>query len=92
MQVLWWLVPPLVATCLAMVWVGVARARPRRRSAATTPTRPWLRMQKALAQADSEQGRDLSRPSRPSRAHGVAIRGAARRPGAGSDEPPVRRS
>ena len=40
MQVLWWLVPPLAATLLAMLWAGWA-GRERDEVSATTPTRRW---------------------------------------------------
>lgn len=77
MQVLWWLVPPLGATLVAMLWAGWAgreRDHVRRDDSdealdkmATALARPVPTSQKRIASAVIE-------PS-----HGVALRGAARR-------------
>ena len=90
MAVLWWLVPPLAATCLAMLWAGwLGRDRDVERRDDSEAA--LLRMEKALRKPTPSKGRPVaSVPTEPS--HGVAIRGAARRPGVRSDEAPMRRS
>lgn len=71
MEVLWWLVPPLVATTLAMVWVGIVG---RNRDEARDDTDEALaRMQKALARSGPRALRSVSPPA-PERTHGVAVR------------------
>ncbi len=76
MAVLWWLAPPLVATCLAMVWVawvGREREQPRRDDSDAA----LLRMQQALSKPVPQKGRPVpSAPIEPT--HGVALRGSAR--------------
>lgn len=78
MQVLWWLVPPLVATLAAMLWVGwVGRERDdvRREDADAA----LARMEKALSRPPVRAGSALTQaPIEPS--HGVAVRRTARRP------------
>ena len=90
MEVLWWLVPPLAATCLAMLWsawLGRERDHERRDDSEAA----LLRMERALAKPTPRRGRPV--PSVPSeRSHGVAVRGAARRPAAPGGDPPMRRS
>ncbi len=90
MAVLWWLVPPLAATCLAMLWAGwLGRDRDDERRDDSEAA--LLRMEKALRKPTPSKGRPVaSLPTEPS--HGVAIRGVARRPGDRSDEAPMRRS
>ncbi len=78
MTVLWWLVPPLVATCVAMVWAGwLGRERDDvRRDDSDAALR---RMHKALSKPTPRKGTPVvSTPIEPS--HGVAVRGSARRP------------
>ncbi len=78
MAVLWWLVPPLVATGLAMVWVawlGRDREQPRRDDSEAA----LLRMQQALTKPVPQKGRPVpSTPIEPT--HGVAMRGSVRPP------------
>ncbi len=78
MAVLWWLAPPLVATCLAMVWVawlGRERDQPRRDDSEAALSR----MQQALNKPVPQKGRPVpSTPIEPT--HGVAMRGPARGP------------
>jgi hypothetical protein len=78
MAVLWWLVPPLVATCVAMVWAGwLGRERDDVRRDDSDAA--LLRMQKALNKPTPNKGVPVaSAPIEPS--HGVAVRGSARRP------------
>jgi len=74
-EVLWWLVPPLVATTLAMVWVGsVGRDRDETREDADEAL---ARMQKALAKPAPRPLRSVSPPPA-ERTHGVAVRRSAR--------------
>jgi hypothetical protein len=83
MQVLWWLVPPLVVTCIAMcwaAWMGRERAEVRR----DDRDEALRRMEKALARPAPRKGTPVASASiEPS--HGVAVRGAARRPAAVDD-------
>ena len=78
MAVLWWLVPPLVATCLAMAWatwLGRERSEQREedRDAALR------RMERALARPAPQRGTPVG--SAPiERSHGVAVRRAPRSP------------
>lgn len=85
MAVLWWLVPPLVATCLAMfwaAWLGRERGEERRDDSEAA----LLRMQKAIAKPTPRKGKPVvSAPVEPTR--GVAIRGSARRPVAAERSP-----
>lgn len=78
MSVLWWLVAPLVATCLAMVWaswLGRDRDDVRRDDSQAA----LLRMRKALDRPMPRKGSPVvSTPVEPT--HGVAVRGASRRP------------
>jgi len=82
MSVLWWLVPPLAATCLAMgwaAWVGRDRDEVRRDDSAEA----MARMKRALEHPPPRRGKPVvSAPQETS--HGVAIRGLARRPSSGS--------
>ncbi len=82
MSVLWWLVPPLAATCLAMgwaAWVGRDREEVRRDDSAEA----MARMKRALERTPPRRGKPVvSAPQE--RSHGVAIRGLARRPSSGS--------
>jgi hypothetical protein len=78
MAVLWWLVPPLVTTCLAMVWVGWL-GRERDETRRDDSEAALQRMQKALSRPAPTKGKPvMSTPIEPT--HGVAIRGAAHRP------------
>jgi hypothetical protein len=71
-QVLWWLVPPLVATSIAMAWAawaGRARDEVRRDNSEAA----LLRMQRALSRPSPRSAeRAAPRPLEPS--HGVAVR------------------
>lgn len=76
MQVLWWLVPPLVATCLAMVWAawaGRSRGEERRDDSEAA----LLRMQRALTKPVPQREPVRSATIEPT--HGVAVRGRQRR-------------
>ena len=77
MQVLWWLVPPIVATVLAMVWVAIA-GRTRDDVRRDDSDEALARMQKALARPTPNKSVTTSTSSRPEHSHGVAIRRAAR--------------
>jgi hypothetical protein len=78
-QVLWWLAPPLAATLVAMIWAAwTGRERSESRDHRDEQLR---RMQRALAQPTPRRGRPVPAPP-PERSHGVALRGAARRPDA----------
>jgi hypothetical protein len=83
MQVLWWLVPPLAATCVAMcwaAWMGRERAEARR----DDRDEALRRMERALAKPTPRRGTPVASASiDPS--HGVAVRGTARRPAAVND-------
>ena len=85
MQVLWWLVPPFVATFAAMCWAGwVGRVRDEARRDDSEAA--LLRMQRALSRPAPTKGRPVvSRPVEPS--HGVAVRRTARRPDAAAGAP-----
>jgi hypothetical protein len=82
MQVLWWLVPPLVATVLAMLWAGFAgrerdEVRPDESDDALT------RMATALSQPPPAPRRPPRRARRlpvrvPEPSHGVAVRRVTR--------------
>ncbi|MGI8701897.1 MAG: hypothetical protein ACR2JU_11935 [Nocardioidaceae bacterium] len=76
MAVLWWLVPPLASTCLAMVWaawVGRERDEVKRDDSAAA----MARMQHALERPLPRRGRPVvSAPVEPT--HGVALRGLSR--------------
>ena len=84
MQVLWWMVPSLVATAAAMgwaAWVGRERddVRPEDAEAALA------KMQRALSRPPVRSGPALAQtPIEPT--HGVAVRRKSRR------EPSIRRS
>lgn len=79
MEVLWWLVPPLVATCLAMVWVAWA-GRERDEVTRDDSDEALARMQRALAKPTPAKGRPVpSVTVEPT--HGVAVR---RKPGRSS--------
>lgn len=85
MQVLWWLVPPLVATVAAMLWVSwVGRERDdvRREDADAA----LARMQRALSRPPVRGGSALTQPPiEPT--HGVAVRRAARGPTSAETSP-----
>lgn len=78
MQVLWWLVPPLVATAVAMGWAGwVGRERNDERG--ENADAALARMERALSRPQVRAGAAVAQaPLEPT--HGVALRGAARRP------------
>jgi hypothetical protein len=85
MSVLWWLVPPLAATCLAMLWATWA-GRDRDEVKRDDSDEAMARMKKALDRPAPQRDRPVrSTSEEPS--HGVAIRGLARRPSAGSHPP-----
>lgn len=78
MQVLWWLVPPVVATFVAMLWASWA-GRTRDDIRRDDSDEALQRMQRALARPVPTKGRPVvSAALEPT--HGVAVRGAARRP------------
>lgn len=85
MVVLWWLVPPLMATCLAMVWAtwaGRERDAVKRDDSAAA----MARMQKALERPTPRRGKPVvSATVEPT--HGVAMRGLSRP----ADDAPARR-
>ena len=73
MQVLWWLVPPLVATVVAMLWAGWAgRARDDVRR--DDSDEALDRMAKALSRSASAKARVRVAPAPMERSHGVAVR------------------
>ncbi|MBA2716135.1 MAG: hypothetical protein H0U51_03625 [Propionibacteriales bacterium] len=78
MQVLWWLVPPLVATVVAMAWAGwVGRERDGERG--ENADAALARMERALNRPSVRAGAAVAQPPvEPT--HGVALRRAARRP------------
>jgi hypothetical protein len=81
MSVLAWLVPPLVATGLAMLWAAWA-GRDREEVKRDDSEAAMARMKKALDRPTPRRGKPVvSRPEEPS--HGVAIRGLTRSPSAG---------
>lgn len=90
MAVLWWLVPPLAATCLAMVWVTWA-GRERDEDRRDDSEAALLRMEQALAKPTPRKGLPVVSPPA-ERTHGVAIRGAARRPVGASQSSAMRKS
>ncbi len=77
MQVLWWLVPPLVATSMAMVWASWA-GRTRDEVVRDDSEEALERMQRALARPTPAKGSPV-RSTVLEPTHGVAVRGAARR-------------
>jgi hypothetical protein len=83
MQVLWWLVPPLAATFVAMCWagwMGRERAEVRR----DDRDEALRRMERALARPTPSKGTPVASTSiEPSR--GVVVRGGARRPASVAD-------
>jgi len=80
MSVLWWLVPPLAATCLAMLWATWA-GRDRDEVKRDDSDEAMQRMKRAIDRPTPRRGRPVvSRPDEPT--HGVAVRGRARRPSA----------
>jgi hypothetical protein len=86
MVVLWWLVPPLAATLLAMVWASWAS---RRRGEVTRDDSPAAmdRMRRAIERPAPRRGASPS-DRVPEPTHGVAIR--QRRPSAGAERPSAR--
>jgi hypothetical protein len=71
-QVLWWLVPPLVATVVAMLWAGWAgRARDDVRR--DDSDEALERMAKALSRS-APKARARVAPALMERSHGVAMR------------------
>lgn len=86
MVVLWWLVPPLVATTLATIWALWA-GRERDEVKRDDSDEAMRRMQKALEKPVPRRGTPVrSVPMEPS--HGVALRGSRRPPQ--SSVPPSR--
>jgi hypothetical protein len=77
-EVLWWLVPPLVATVLAMLWVGYA-GRDRDDVRRDDSEEALVRMEKALTRPGPRTLRSVS-PSTPERTHGVAVRRSPSKP------------
>ena len=78
MLVLWWLVPPLAATCLAMLWATWA-GRDRDGVKRDDSAEAMSRMKRALDRPAPHRGKPVvPAPEEPT--HGVAIRGLARRP------------
>jgi hypothetical protein len=82
-QVLWWLVPPLVATLIAMLWASWA-GRVRDDVGRDDSEEALERMQRALARPTPSKGTPIASTAL-ERTHGVAVRGAARRSAAASD-------
>lgn len=81
MTVLWWLVPPLAATGVAMLWASWA-GRDREEVKRDDSAEAMARLQRALDRPTPRRGKPVvSRPEEPS--HGVAIRGLAGRPSSG---------
>jgi hypothetical protein len=78
--VLWWLLPPLVATFVAMGWASWV-GRTRDDSGRDDSEEALARMQRALARPTPSKGTPVTSAAlEPT--HGVAVRGAARRPAA----------
>lgn len=78
MVVLWWLVPPLVVTMLAMCWAAWA-GRTRDDVRRDDSDAALARMQKALAKpARGATSASVASPIEPT--HGVALRSASARP------------
>ena len=75
MQVLWWLVPPLVATVVAMVWAGWTGCT-RDDVARDDSDEARERMQRALARTPPRSGKPLP-AGRVEPTHGVAVRRTA---------------
>ncbi|MGI8577483.1 MAG: hypothetical protein ACR2KG_06085 [Nocardioidaceae bacterium] len=72
MQVLWWLVPPLAATCVAMLWVSWA-GRDRDEVRRDDSAEALRRMQQALTRPTPHAGSPVA--STPiEKSHGVALR------------------
>ncbi len=83
MQVLWWLVPPLGATLVAMLWAGWA-GRQRAPVRRDDSDEALDKMAAALAHpAPTSNKKVASAVIEPT--HGVALRGAARRRQPASD-------
>ena len=83
MQVLWWLVPPLAATLVAMLWAGWA-GRERDEVRRDDSDEALDKMATALARpAPTSKRKIASAVIEPT--HGVAVRGAARRRQSASD-------
>lgn len=82
MVVLWWLVPPLVATGLAMLWAGwMGRERDEVRR--DDSPEAMERLRRALERPTPQKGRPVvSAPLEPT--HGVALRGRVTRPSSDS--------
>lgn len=82
MVVLWWLVPPLGATCLAMLWASWA-GRERDEVKRDDSAAAMARMRRAIERPAPQREKPIpSTPLEPS--HGVAIRGRGNRPSSGS--------
>lgn len=78
MVVLWWLVPPLVATCLAMLWaawVGRERDEVKRDDSAAAMARMKVAIERPTPRRGKPVVSALVEPT-----HGVAMRGLSRRP------------
>lgn len=79
---LWWLAPPVVATLLAMAWVGWA-SRPRDEVRRDDSPEAMARLQRALSKPPPRKGKPVQSVAvEPT--HGVAVRRpAGRRTGMG---------
>lgn len=77
MHVLWWLAPPVIATLLAMAWVGWA-GRQRDEVRRDDSPEAMARLQRALAKPTPHKGRPVASVAvEPT--HGVAVRRPAGR-------------
>jgi hypothetical protein len=72
-QVLWWLVPPLVATVVAMLWAGWA-GRSRDDVRRDDSDEALERMAKALSRSTPAKATLRVAPRPMERSHGVAMR------------------
>jgi hypothetical protein len=79
MQVLWWLVPPIVATALAMVWVGIA-GRTRDDVRRDDSDEALAKMRTAL-ERPAPRASVTAQPARTEPSHGVAVRRTSARTG-----------
>ena len=81
-EILWWLVPPVVATGLAMVWVSWLGRDGRGQ---VDPEVAVRRLGDAMARPTRMSRTAAPRPSSPEeRSTGVAVRPSSRPPGTGS--------
>ena len=79
MSVLWWLVPPLAATCLAMVWAAWA-GRDRDEVKRDDSAAAMARMKRALDRPTPRRGKPVASRARGADARGGDPRALARRP------------